>query len=136
MPKRAHGTTAVARQSGRCQSVGLNGCTPRHLVPRGGRIRAALPPPVETTGYFVLSVAVANALKHSRAHELVVRLAQTDGALRIEVRDDGVGGGAPSRSGSGMRGMADRVDAIGGRLTVDSPVGHGTSVVAEVPCQS
>jgi signal transduction histidine kinase len=96
---------------------------------------APLPPPVETTGYFVLSEALANALKHSHAHELIVRLAQTNGALRIEICDDGVGGASPP-GGSGMRGMADRVEAIGGRLTIDSPAGRGTSVVAELPCGS
>ena len=96
---------------------------------------APLPAPVESTGYFVLSEAIANALKHSRARELVLCLAHGAGALRIEVRDDGVGG-ASMLGGSGMRGMADRVEALGGRLVVDSPVGRGTSVVAEVPCAS
>ena len=94
---------------------------------------ASLPAPVESTGYFVFSEALTNAVKHSRARELVVRLAHAGGALRIEVCDDGVGG-AHLNGGLGLRGMVDRVDALGGRLVVDSPMGGGTSVVAEVPC--
>jgi len=96
---------------------------------------ASLPLPVESTAYFVLSEAIANAIKHSRAHELGVRLARSSGALRIEVRDDGVGG-ARVAEGSGLRGMADRIDALGGRLQVSSPAGGGTTVIAEVPCES
>jgi signal transduction histidine kinase len=96
---------------------------------------ASLPAPVESTGYFVVSEALTNAVKHSHAHELVVRLGHAGGALRIEVTDDGVGG-AHVNGGAGLRGMADRIDALGGRLTVDSPLGGGTSVVAEVPCGS
>jgi signal transduction histidine kinase len=96
---------------------------------------APLPGPVESTGYFVVSEAIANAIKHSRAHELAVRLARSNGALRIEVCDDGIGGACVG-DGSGMRGMADRIDALDGLLTVDSPPDGGTSVVAEVPCGS
>jgi signal transduction histidine kinase len=94
---------------------------------------ASLPAPVESTGYFVLSEALTNAVKHSRAPELVVRLRQAPGRLRIEVCDDGVGG-AHLNGGSGMRSMADRVDAVGGRLIVESPIGGGTTVMAEFPC--
>jgi signal transduction histidine kinase len=93
---------------------------------------ASLPAVVESTGYFVTSEAVANAVKHSRARELTLRLAQRGGRLRIEVGDDGVGG-ARVCEGAGMRGMADRVDAVGGRLAVDSPPGAGTRLVAELP---
>jgi signal transduction histidine kinase len=88
----------------------------------------ALPAALESTGYFVLSEAIANAIKHSRARELAVRLEQRDGHLEIEVCDDGIGG-----AGGGMRGMFDRVDAFGGRLLVDSPPGGGTRLVAQLP---
>jgi signal transduction histidine kinase len=95
----------------------------------------SLPGPVETTGYFVLAEALTNAVKHSGARELVVRVRHGDGRLRIEVCDDGVGG-AQANGGAGLRGMADRVGALGGRVAVDSPCGRGTRVMAEVPCGS
>jgi signal transduction histidine kinase len=101
------------------------------LVPDTDRLPAA----VESTGYFVVSEALTNAVKHSRARELVLRLGRVEERLRIEVSDDGVGGARPA-GGSGMRGMADRVEALGGRLVVHSPAGDGTSLVAEVPCGS
>jgi signal transduction histidine kinase len=94
-----------------------------------------LPDSVVSTGYFVVAEALTNAIKHSKARELAVSLARPDGALRIEVRDDGVGG-ARVGGGWGLRGMADRLDVLGGRLVVDSPRGGGTLVVAEVPCES
>ena len=94
-----------------------------------------LPQPVESAGYFVVVEALTNAVKHSNARELVVRLASTPDRLTIEVRDDGVGG-ARVGSGTGLRGVADRIDVLGGRLFVDSPPGGGTVVAAEVPCAS
>jgi signal transduction histidine kinase len=94
-----------------------------------------LPRAVETAGYYVVAEALTNAVKHSRARALAVRLKRLDGVLRIEVADDGVGVAGPA-SGSGIRGMADRVDVLGGRLVVHSPEGGGTSIIAEVPCGS
>ena len=94
-----------------------------------------LPQPVESAGYFVVVEALTNAVKHSNARELVVRLARTADRLTIEVRDDGVGG-ARVGAGTGLRGVADRLDVLGGRLFVDSPPGGGTVVAAEVPCAS
>jgi signal transduction histidine kinase len=96
-------------------------------------IDGRLPEPVEAAGYFVASEALANAAKHSHASE--VRLAAScDGRLLvIDVADDGIGGAATGR-GSGLRGLADRVEALGGRLTVSSPPGRGTTVRAEIPC--
>jgi signal transduction histidine kinase len=94
-----------------------------------------LPPAVETTGWFVLSEAVTNAVKHAHARELRLYLGQADGCLTIVVDDDGIGG-AIAGSGAGLRGMADRVEAHDGRLVVDSPPGGGTRIVAEVPCGS
>lgn len=93
-----------------------------------------LPGSVESTGYFVISEALANAVKHAHARELTIRLAQGDDRLRIEVSDDGIGGARGD--GGGLRGMSDRVGALGGRLRVHSPRGGGTRVIAEVPCAS
>ncbi|MGI8693803.1 MAG: sensor histidine kinase [Geodermatophilaceae bacterium] len=93
-----------------------------------------LPPAVESTAYFVVAESLANAVKHARASALAVRLGRVDGLLRIEVRDDGVGGARIG--GRGLRGMADRVDALGGQLSVDSPLDQGTRIVADVPCGS
>jgi signal transduction histidine kinase len=100
--------------------------------PEGGR---ALPAGVEQTGYFVVAEALANAVKHAGAHELAVRLARDNGQLRIEVSDDGIGGARPG-SGTGLRGLADRLDAIGGQLVVHSPPGEGTLIDARMPCES
>ncbi|HWF74848.1 MAG TPA: histidine kinase [Solirubrobacteraceae bacterium] len=95
----------------------------------------ALPQSVESAGFFVIAEALTNAVKHSRANELAVSLERVDGRLMIEVRDDGVGG-ARVGGGTGLRGIADRVDVLGGRLLVESPPGEGTRLHAEVPCAS
>jgi signal transduction histidine kinase len=92
---------------------------------------AELPIGVETAGYFVVSEAFSNVVKHSRAEELHLSITRPDGALRIEVVDNGVGG---AHFGGGLRGLADRVDALSGRLVVESPPGGGTRILAEVPC--
>ncbi|RBY82888.1 sensor histidine kinase [Geodermatophilus sp. TF02-6] len=99
-----------------------------------GAIDDRLAPAVESTAYFVVAEGLTNALKHARARHLLVRLASTDGRLVVEVHDDGVGGA--SASGSGLHGVADRVDTLGGRLQVRSAVGGGTVLVAELPCAS
>jgi signal transduction histidine kinase len=95
----------------------------------GGR----LPEQVESAGYFVASEALANAAKHSHASEVRLVASQEDGVLVLEIADDGIGGAATS-GGSGLRGLADRVEALGGRLTVSSPPGRGTTLRAEIPC--
>jgi signal transduction histidine kinase len=101
------------------------------------RLEAALPgrlaEPVETAAYFVASEALANAAKHSHANEVRLVASYEEGNVVLEVADDGIGG-AGSAGGSGLRGLADRVEAIGGRLTVSSPPGRGTTVRAEIPC--
>jgi signal transduction histidine kinase len=99
-----------------------------------GSLDGRLPAAVEATAYFVASEALANAAKHAEANEVVVRVEQRDGVLRLEVRDDGCGGA--TATGSGLRGLADRVAAVGGRFTVDSPHLRGTTIVAELPCGS
>jgi signal transduction histidine kinase len=97
--------------------------------------QAGLSRRVETAAYFVVAEALSNAVKHSGANALRVRIQRVDNRLCVEVRDDGIGG-AVANGGSGLRGIADRVDALGGHLRVDSRAGEGTSVVAQLPCAS
>jgi signal transduction histidine kinase len=75
---------------------------------------------------------MANAAKHARAGALSIDARLEEDRLVLRVADDGAGGARPE--GSGMRGMADRVSALGGLMTVSSPVGHGTSIEASLPC--
>jgi signal transduction histidine kinase len=91
-----------------------------------------LPPAVETAAYFVVAEALTNVAKYARAHSATVTLARAAGELAVEVADDGVGG-ADTASGSGLRGLADRVAALGGRLELESPNGSGTRVRARIP---
>jgi signal transduction histidine kinase len=97
------------------------------------RIPGRLSEPIEAAAYFVASEALANAAKHSHANEVGLTASCDGRTLVIEVADDGIGGAATG-GGSGLRGLADRVEAIGGRLTVSSPPGRGTTVRAEIPC--
>jgi signal transduction histidine kinase len=101
-------------------------------VPASGR---PLSPAVELTAYFVVAEALSNAVKHANAQTLQISVRRYDGRLCVEVRDDGVGGAAANGT-TGIRGMADRVDVLGGVLSVDSPQGVGTRVTAEIPCAS
>jgi signal transduction histidine kinase len=90
---------------------------------------------LETAAYFVASEALANAAKHAHASQVTVTAMTQNGSLLVCVRDNGVGG-AHSAEGSGLGGMTDRVTALGGSLSVDSPPGHGTVVTVELPCES
>jgi signal transduction histidine kinase len=92
-----------------------------------------LPEPVEVAGYFVVSEALTNVAKYAQASAVIVALARTNEILVVEVRDNGVGG-ASEDAGSGLRGLTDRVEALGGHLSVRSPPGGGTTVRAEIPC--
>jgi signal transduction histidine kinase len=106
----------------------------RSPVPVGVEVATErLPGAVESTAYFVVAEALTNAAKHARAGEITVHIARRDDLLVVEVTDDGDGGADPAR-GSGLRGLADRVAAIDGRLTVTSPAGGPTVVRAELPC--
>jgi signal transduction histidine kinase len=101
-------------------------------VPVQVRVSAErLPTAVEAAIYFVCSEALANVAKHAKASQVVVRVERRAGLVVLEVKDDGVGGADPA--GSGLRGLADRVEALQGRLGVDSPPGGGTRLVAEIP---
>jgi PAS domain S-box-containing protein len=90
-----------------------------------------LPKQVEAAAYYVVAEALANAQKHASASKVVVRAGTESGNLVVEVVDDGRGGA--DAQGSGLRGLADRVDALGGRLTVESRPGGGTRLRAEIP---
>jgi signal transduction histidine kinase len=92
-----------------------------------------LPAPVEAAAYFVVAESLTNVARYADAHRASVRIAQEDGFAVIEVSDDGVGGADPS-SGTGLRGLSDRLAALDGRLEVHSPPGAGTLVRAKVPC--
>jgi signal transduction histidine kinase len=93
------------------------------------------PPPVEATAYFVCAEALANVGKYARATRVSCRVARGDGSLRVVVEDDGVGG-ADVTTGTGLRGLADRVNAVGGQLRVVSPIDGGTAVTAELPVEA
>lgn len=86
----------------------------------------------ETTAYFVVAEALTNAVKHSHAREVGLKVDLDGSTLVVEIRDDGVGGADPAR-GSGLTGLADRVDAAGGVLSIRSPIGEGTTVRAALP---
>jgi PAS domain S-box-containing protein len=94
---------------------------------------ANLPAPVEAAAYYVVSEALANVAKYAQASGVAVRVERANGRAVVEVADDGVGGADPGR-GSGLRGLADRVEALDGRLSVESAPGSGTRIRAEIPC--
>jgi signal transduction histidine kinase len=92
-----------------------------------------LPPPVEAAAYYVVSEALTNVAKYAQASAVGVRVTRLNGSAVVEVADDGVGGADPL-NGSGLRGLADRVEALDGRLHVESAPGRGTVIRAEIPC--
>jgi signal transduction histidine kinase len=92
-----------------------------------------LPAPVESATYFVVAEALTNVARYAEAEEATVRVSRVDGTVEVEVHDDGVGGADPS-TGTGLRGLEDRVSALEGRLLITSPEGEGTTVVARIPC--
>jgi signal transduction histidine kinase len=91
--------------------------------------------PVEAAAYFLVSESLTNVAKYARASRVQVTVVRRNGKAVIDVEDDGVGGADPSR-GSGLRGLLDRVQALDGKLTVDSPPDAGTHIHAEIPCAS
>jgi signal transduction histidine kinase len=91
--------------------------------------------PVEVAAYYVVSEALTNTAKHAKASRVEIRATQRDSSLEVIVRDDGCGGAVAS-SGSGLTGLVDRVEAIGGTIRVDSPPGLGTTVQVKLPIKS
>jgi signal transduction histidine kinase len=112
------------------QSMAAHSSTPVRLTVS---LEGRLPEPIEVAAFYVISESLANAGKYARASRLSIDVGRTDGVVVVEVADDGVGG-ADEESGSGLRGLADRVEAHGGKLRVWSPPGGGTRVRAEMPC--
>ena len=98
-------------------------------------VRGRLPEPLEVAAYYVVSESLANVGKHAQATAVTIDVATTQDHVVVEVVDDGIGG-ADTERGSGLRGLADRVEALGGTLRVWSPRGGGTRVCAEIPCRS
>ena len=92
-----------------------------------------LPDQVESAAYFFASEALANAAKYSHAGTVRVHASSDESTLTLEIADDGIGGAAAG-GGSGLRGLTDRVEALGGRMTISSPPGRGTTLRAEIPC--
>jgi signal transduction histidine kinase len=93
-----------------------------------------LPAPIEVAAYYVVSEALTNAAKHAQASVVQVELDTRDAVLRLAVRDNGIGGADPGR-GSGLVGLRDRIEALGGTLEVASPAGKGTTLLIEIPLE-
>jgi signal transduction histidine kinase len=114
----------------------LSALAARSPVPVEVDVEAArLPAEVESAAYFVVAEALANVAKHSGATHCDVRIRVRDGSVVVEISDDGVGG-ARMGAGSGLSGLADRVQALDGSLRVASPDGGPTVIVGEIPCAS
>jgi signal transduction histidine kinase len=95
---------------------------------------ARCPEPVEIAAYYVASEALANAMKHAQASHIEISLAARQGSLLLSVRDDGIGGADPAR-GSGLAGLADRVEALGGSIHLHSAAGAGTHITVDLPLE-
>ncbi|MGI8605744.1 MAG: histidine kinase [Gaiellaceae bacterium] len=98
------------------------------------QLEERLPEQVEAAAYYVVSESLANVAKYANASSARVSISRRNGAAIVEVADDGVGGADPAR-GSGLRGLVDRVEALEGRLEVESGPGRGTHTRAEIPCE-
>jgi len=112
------------------ESIAARASVPVRLtVTLDGRLQEQL----EVVAYYVVSESLANVAKHARATSATVDVGRVNGQILVEIVDDGIGG-ADTERGSGLRGLADRVEALGGRLRVWTPQGGGTRVKAEIPC--
>jgi signal transduction histidine kinase len=96
------------------------------------RAEGRLPEPLEVAAYYIVSEALTNAAKHAQASNVRVTLDLRGGTLRIAIHDNGIGGADPTR-GSGLLGLKDRAEAIGGTIVLESRHEAGTSLVAELP---
>jgi signal transduction histidine kinase len=115
-------------------AAGVNALVRRLRVPVSVEVpRDRFPTEIEASAYFVVAEALTNVAKHSGAQSADVTASIDDSVLRLDVRDDGVGGAR--RDGSGLVGLDDRVAALGGELRLESPPGGGTRITATLPLQ-
>jgi signal transduction histidine kinase len=113
--------------------AGVRGLVARAPLPVSVSVtEERVPPALEATGYFIVAEALTNVIKYAHATRVEVKASVSDGALHIEVRDNGAGG-ARLEGSSGLIGLRDRAEAVEGELTVKSPVGGGTVVAARLP---
>ncbi|MBP2320355.1 signal transduction histidine kinase [Kibdelosporangium banguiense] len=112
----------------------LKALTRRSTIPAelSSDVPIRLPEPVEVAAYYLVCEALANIAKHANASTAYIDARLQDDRLRVTVSDDGIGG-ATTRSGSGLVGLTDRVEALGGTLSITSPPGQGTTLVADLP---
>jgi signal transduction histidine kinase len=129
----AHGLHPAALAGGGLRPA-LKGLARRSAVPvrLDVGVDERLPEPIELAAYYVVSEALTNTVKHAHATVIDVQAAADEGVLRVWVRDDGRGGADPA-GGSGLVGLTDRVEALGGRLTFNSPSGGGTDLQVVLP---
>jgi signal transduction histidine kinase len=122
--------------SGHGLAVALEQLAARAPVPVDSRVEidGRLPEPLELAAYYVVSESLTNIAKHAQATTAQIDVVKEGEELVLEIVDDGIGG-ADSERGSGLRGLADRVEALNGRLRVWTPRGGGTRVRAEIPCR-
>jgi signal transduction histidine kinase len=111
------------------KALARRSAVPVELDLRSGR---RLPGHVEVAAYYAVSEALANAAKHAHASAAQIELDTPDTAVRLAIRDDGIGGADPAQ-GSGLTGLRDRIEALGGTLEVTSPAGSGTTLLIEIP---
>ena len=111
------------------KALARRSAVPVELDLRTGR---RLPDHVEVAAYYAVSEALANAIKHARASVVHVELDTPDTAVRLAIRDDGIGGADPDK-GSGLTGLSDRIEALGGTFDVTSPAHGGTTLLIEIP---
>jgi signal transduction histidine kinase len=124
----AHGILPAALTHGGLRA-GVDAVVARVDVPVAVDVTAErFPREIEASAYFIVAETLTNVVKHARAKRAVVDVSRVDGMLRVAVRDDGIGGADPG--GHGLVGLADRATALGGRLTVESPLDGGTLVTA------
>jgi signal transduction histidine kinase len=114
------------------RALARRSAVPVELDLRAGR---RLPDPVEVVAYYAVSEALANVAKHAHASVVHVELGTPEAMVRLAIRDDGIGGADPAR-GSGLTGLGDRIEAVGGTLQVTSPAGSGTTLLIEIPAGS
>jgi signal transduction histidine kinase len=98
------------------------------------RTERRLPEQVEVAAYYVVSEALTNTAKHAQASVVNVELDTHDATLQLAIRDDGVGGADPAQ-GSGLVGLSDRIEALGGRLQITSPAASGTTLLIDIPLE-